>query len=346
MHDDIDSGDPLWFENRTGLPTPVDADVETAKKMRDLEVTRLSGSLGAEIRGISLNEAGPAEADSIRSLLLEHLVLFFPAQQMTPDEHIAFGRLFGKLEAHPNLSFSAERPEFFELRASGGQGAVADEWHSDLTCQAEPSVIAILRMAKCPSVGGDTMWANMYKAYDELSPPMREFCEGLSALHDADPHGQPERTAVHPVVRIHPETRRKSLFVNEHFTRRIVELSHKESAAVLGFLTSWVTRPQFTVRYHWSEGTIAMWDNRCTQHYVLNDFEGDRVIQRVTIMGDMPAPAAPPRWQPFIGPLSAASRHDRQLLDHIREHGDRWSGLSTQSDDFLNAGQAKKGPRE
>jgi taurine dioxygenase len=295
--------------------------MQTAKKAtNELQVTRLSGSLGAELRGLRLQDAGPDEAKTIRSLLLEHLVVFFPGQQMTPDDHIAFGRLFGKLEAHPNLSFSSERPEFFELHAAGGQGAVADEWHSDLTCQAEPSVIAILRMAKCPAVGGDTMWANMYKAYDELSPPMKDLCEGLTALHDADPHGHPERTAIHPVVRVHPETGRKSLFVNEHFTRRIVEMSHQESAVLLGYLTRWVQKPQFTVRYHWTEGTIAMWDNRCTQHYVLNDFEGDRVIQRVTVMGDKPEAASPPRWKPYIGPLSAASRHDRQLQTHLKEH--------------------------
>lgn len=305
--------------SRNGRRAPSqEANVEIAKKTRELEVTRLSGSLGAEVRGIRLTEAGPAEAATIRSLLLEHLVLFFPDQQMAPDEHIAFGRLFGKLEAHPNLSFSAERPEFFELHAAGGQGAIADEWHSDLTCQAEPSVIAILRMVKCPPVGGDTMWANMYKTYDELSPPMKEFCEGLTALHDADPHGQRDKTAIHPVVRVHPETGRKSLFVNEHFTRRIVELRHQESAALLQFLTSWATRPQFTVRYHWNPGTIAMWDNRCTQHCVLNDFEGDRVIQRVTVMGDKPEAASPARWEPYIGPLSAASRHDRQLQNHLK----------------------------
>jgi taurine dioxygenase len=318
--------------------------VETATKM-DLDVTRLSGSLGAEIRGICLRETRAAGATTIRSLLLEHLVLFFPDQEMTPDDHIAFGRLFGRLEGHPNLSFSAERPEFFELHAVGGQGAVADEWHSDLTCQSQPSVIAILRMATCPSVGGDTMWSNMYKAYEELSPPMRELCEGLTALHDADPHGHTERTAIHPVVRIHPETGRKSLFVNEHFTRRIVELNHQESAVLLGFLTKWVARPQFTVRYHWTQGTIAMWDNRCTQHCVLNDFEGERVIQRVTIMGDEPRPAAAPRWQPFIAPMSAASRHDRQLQEHLRTHAGDASKPWTQADSFLTAGRAKEGGR-
>jgi taurine dioxygenase len=198
-------------------------------------------------------------------------------------------------------------------------GGIADEWHSDLTCAAEPSVLAILQMAKCPEVGGDTLWANMYRAYETLSPAMREFCEGLTALHDADPHGHSERTAIHPVVRIHPETGRKSLFVNEHFTRRIVELSHQESDALLGFLVRWAASPRFTVRYRWTAGTIAIWDNRCTQHHVLDDFEGERLIQRVTVMGDRPRAAVAPRWQPFISPLSAASRHDRQLAKHLAE---------------------------
>jgi taurine dioxygenase len=284
----------------------------------NLKVERLSGSLGAEVRGIRLDQAGPSDVDAIRALLLEHLVLFFPDQSFTPDTHIAFGRLFGELEAHPNLSFDAARPEFFELHAVGGEGAIADEWHSDLTCQDQPSVMAILHMVKAPAVGGDTMWSNMYKAYDALSAPMRDLCEGLSALHDADPHGRADRMAIHPVVRVHPETGRKSLFVNEHFTRRIVELGHEESANLLGFLTRWVTSPRFTVRYRWHQGTIAIWDNRCTQHYVLNDFEGERLIQRVTVMGDRPEPAAPPRWAPHIKPLSAASRHDRALIGFLK----------------------------
>ncbi|HEB89812.1 MAG TPA: taurine dioxygenase [Deltaproteobacteria bacterium] len=290
------------------------------------EVTRLSGSLGAEVRGIRLGQAGPDEAEGIRSLLLEHQVLFFPEQYLTPDEHIAFGRLFGELESHPNLDFESERPEFFELHATGGKGAIADEWHSDLSCQDRPSVLAILHMVKCPAVGGDTMWANMTKAYEELTPPMQEFLEGLSALHDAHPHDHPEQTAIHPVVRIHPETGRKSLFVNEHFTRRIVELSHEESEPVLRFLTRWATQPRFGLRYRWSEGTVAMWDNRCTQHCVLNDFEGERVIQRVTVMGDEPESAVPARWEPYLKPFSAASRHDRQLKVHLRERDRRGRG--------------------
>jgi taurine dioxygenase len=291
----------------------------TATRTAHHEITRLSGSLGAEIRGIDLAAAAPEDIETIQSLLTEHLVLFFPAQHLTPDEHIAFGRHFGTLEGHPNAPGSSDRAELFELRAS--VGAIADEWHSDLTCQEQPSVLAILNMVKCPSVGGDTMWSNAYKAYDELSEPMKEFCEGLTALHDAHPHGRPDRMAVHPVVRVHPVTGRRSLFVNEHFTRRIVELAHGESDMLLRYLTRWVTSPRFTVRYRWAAGTIALWDNRCTQHYVLDDFDEERIIQRVTVMGDEPKPARPPRWQPYVesGAPAAAGRHDRQLAAFLEQ---------------------------
>jgi taurine dioxygenase len=251
------------------------------------KITRLSGSLGAEVHGIALGKVGPAEAEEVLSLLLEHQVLFFPEQHPSEDEHVAFGRHFGKLAGHPNLKnpFSSH-PEIFELSAS--TGGIADEWHSDFTFQEQPSILSILHMVKSPEVGGDTMWANAYKAYSELSTPLRDFCEGLTALHDAAPHGKPEDMAVHPVVRVHPLTKKKSLFVNEHFTRRIVELSFEESENLLGYLKRWVSNPRFTVRYRWTEGTVAMWDNRCTQHFVLNDFDEERIIQRVTIMGDVP----------------------------------------------------------
>jgi len=294
----------------------------TAMNAQSMDVQRLSGSLGAEIRGVSLAQAGPAEADALRSLLTEHLVLFFPEQHLEQQEHLAFGRLFGKLEGHPNVAGSSQVQEIFELRAS--VGAIADEWHSDLTCQPQPSVMAILNMVKCPRVGGDTLWANMYKAYDELSAPLQELCQGLTALHDAHPHGRPENMAVHPVVRVHPETGRKSLFVNEHFTRRIVELSHGESEMLLRHLTRWASNPRFTVRYHWHEGTMAMWDNRCTQHFVMDDFDEERIIQRVTIMGDEPEAAQPARWDPYVksGAPGAGGRHDRQLKAYLAKQAE------------------------
>ncbi len=292
----------------------------TATDLQNLEVETLSGSLGAEIRGISLEKAGAAEADTIRELLTEHLVIFFPDQHLSSEAHIAFGRHFGKLEGHPNVQGSSEIKELFELRAS--KGAIADEWHSDLTCMHQPSVLSILNMVKCPSVGGDTLWANMYKAYDELSPPLQDLCEGLTALHDAQPHGKPDTMSVHPVVRVHPVTKRKSLFVNEHFTRRIVELSHHESDMLLRYLTRWASNPRFTVRYHWHAGTIAMWDNRCTQHFVMDDFDEERIIQRCTVMGDEPEAARPPRWEPYVqsGAPGAAGRHDRQLKAYLAAH--------------------------
>jgi taurine dioxygenase len=167
-------------------------------------------------------------------------------------------------------------------------------------------------------VGGDTLWSNACKAYDELSAPLRELCEGLTAYHDASPHLAPGKGYIHPVVRVHPDTGRRSLFVNEHFTRRIVELSDAESALLLGHLTRWIQQPRFTVRYRWSAGAIAMWDNRCTQHHVLNDFEGERVIQRVTVMGDDPQPAVPlPRWEPF-GSKTATFWRDTDMRRQLR----------------------------
>lgn len=286
-----------------------------------IEARRLSGSLGAEVRGIDLAACGPDQADRIHALLLEHMVLFFPDQHLSPDEHIAFGRLFGDLESHPNLDLVRERPEFFELRAVDGSGGVADEWHSDLTCAEHPSKIAILQAKVVPEVGGDTLWTNTCRAYEELSAPLRDLCDGLTALHDAGPHLAPDRGYIHPVVRVHPETGRRSLFVNEHFTRRIVELSDTESAALLGLLVRWVQQPRFTVRYRWTAGTVAMWDNRCTQHHVLADFEGERVIQRVTVMGDDPQPAAPlPRWAPS-GSRTATFWRDDHLRRQLKAQG-------------------------
>lgn len=287
-----------------------------------IDVTRLSGSLGAEIRGIVLAGATASDADRIHELLLEHMVLFFPEQHLTADEHVAFGRLFGELESHPNLDLARERPEFFELRAVDGAGGIADEWHSDLSCAERPSKLSILQTRVVPDVGGDTMWTNTCRAYEELSPPLRDLCDGLTAFHDASPHLAPGKGYIHPVVRVHPETGRRALFVNEHFTRRIVELSDVESTALLALLTRWVQQPRFTVRYHWAAGTVAMWDNRCTQHHVLNDFEGERIIQRVTIMGDEPRPAVDlPRWEPFGSRTATFWRDDAMRRQSKTQRG-------------------------
>lgn len=285
------------------------------------QVRRLAGALGAEITGPDLSNPSESDIAAINQLLLDHLVIFLPGQNISQEAHIEFGRHFGELEGHPNLSnYSDQPPEIFELKAT--RGGIADEWHTDLTFQEKPALMSILNMVMCPETGGDTMWTSLYAAYEELSAPMKAFCEGLNALHDAHPHNKPEITAIHPVVRVHPETGRKALYVNEHFTRRIVELNATESDALLGYLTRWVSQPRFTVRYSWQPGTIGIWDNRCTQHFVLNDFEGERVIQRVTIVGDEVKGVKDSPWEPWVrpGPLSATSRHDRQLYMHLKDN--------------------------
>lgn len=284
----------------------------------ELTVTRLTGSLGAEIRGLPLVDLNREQVAAIEALLHQHLVLFFPQQFLDIEAHVALGDCFGPLESHPNLDNPFTRHEkVFELAAS--HGGVADEWHSDLSFSANPSKISVLNMIECPEVGGDTLWASTYAAYDALSPPLQELCEGLTALHDAAPHGKPEVNAIHPVVRTHPVTGRKALFVNQHFTRRLVELSHEESNLLLNYLVRWIANPRFTVRYRWHQGSIAIWDNRCTQHFVVSDFDQQRVIQRVTVMGDHPEAAAAPRWPPYVRRenVGATSRYDRQLNETL-----------------------------
>jgi len=288
---------------------------------REVEVRPLAAALGAEVSGVDLSRPAPELVEWIRAKLVEHMVLVFPDQHLSVDQHVDLARRFGPLEAHPNLSNPMlEHAELFELAASAG--GIADEWHTDLTFLPNPSIMSVLNMVRCPEVGGDTMWTNLCLAYEELSAPVRDLCDGLTALHDAQPHDRSDRMAIHPVVRVHPETGRKALYVNQHFTRRIVEMSHGESEALLSLLTTWVTQPRFTVRHRWTAGTIAMWDNRCTQHFVLNDFDGERIIQRATVTGD--DPRGPGRrwepWQPTRG--GAMTRHDRQLRRLLRAAGE------------------------
>ena len=282
-------------------------------------VKRLAPALGAEVTGIDLATLAGDDILRLTQLLHEHMVLFFPGQFMSAEDQIGFGRHFGHLEGHPNLKERTpeEHPELFRLAASSG--GIADEWHTDLTFLDRPSLMSILNMKTCPAVGGDTMWSNLFAAYEGLSPPLRDLCDGLSALHDAHPHGREDRMTIHPVVRIDRDSGRKALYVSEHFTRRIVEMSAQESDHLLSYLTNWVKQPVFTVRYNWSAGTIGMWDNRFTQHYVLNDFTGERVIERVTVMGDQVNPP-PAKYPPFpeSAKRSAMSRHDRQLVRHLR----------------------------
>jgi len=273
----------------------------------DLGVRPVSGALGAEVLGLDLREVDDAAFARVRELLLEHLVLFFPDQHLDADEHRAFAVRFGEPEIHPFIpKLDEEHPEIVVLRAESG--FIADVWHTDVTFEPSPPVCSVLQALEMPPAGGDTMWSNQFLAYERLSAPMKDLLEGLTAIHSAAVYGHPERQAEHPVVRRHPETGRPSLFVNQQFTRRIPQLSRDESEALLGFLFAHSTQPHLGCRYAWREGTVGIWDNRCTQHCAVNDYAGSRAISRVTILGDLPEPAfATDRWEPYAPPRSSAA---------------------------------------
>jgi taurine dioxygenase len=271
----------------------------------DIEVRPLSGSIGAEVLGVSLANLDDRMWSRLRELWLEHLVLFFPAQHLAPDDHISFGRRLGEPEIHPFIpKLDEDHSEIVVL--SSQVGAKADVWHTDVTFSSTPPLASILSMAICPLVGGDTIWTNQYVAYEQLAAPVRDMIDGLTAVHTAEVYGHPEMSATHPVVRVHPETGRRSLFVNRTFTSHIVEMSGIESDALLEMLCSWSQRPEFQCRYQWAEGAVGWWDNRCTQHYAINDFVGAREIHRVTILGDEPA-GDDPRWEPFSNPTGSVA---------------------------------------
>jgi taurine dioxygenase len=287
----------------------------TGSTSTQLDVQPIAGSLGAEIHGVDLRQAVSDDTlAAIRAALLDHLVLFFPGQHLDPAQHRDFASRWGEMELHPFIPRVDGYPEVVELRASGGY--VADVWHTDVTFSERPPVMSILNMVTSPAVGGDTMWSNLYAAYDALSAPLRDLVDGLTAVHTAKVYGHPETRAEHPVVRVHPETGRRCLYVNAQFTDRLAQLSRDESDLLLGYLTQFAVSPQFTVRYRWTEGTVAMWDNRCTQHFVLNDFVGERVIQRVTILGDLPE-GDEPRWPHFPRPTQMSAKNSTELRDRL-----------------------------
>ncbi|MCU1487533.1 MAG: taurine dioxygenase [Actinomycetia bacterium] len=264
-----------------------------------LTARRIAGSLGAELHGLDLANLDDAGYEQLRAALREHMVVFLPDQHLTPGQHITLGRRFGEIEIHPFIQkLDEDHPEIVLLQSE--RGMVADVWHTDVTFSPTPPLFSILNMLQCPPSGGDTMWSNQALVYESLSAPIRELLLGLTAVNNAAVFGHPETTAEHPVVRVHPETGRASLFVNRQFTDRIVQLSRGESDALLGYLYAFSEQPQFNCRYSWTEGTIGIWDNRTTQHYVVNDFDGPRALTRVTILGDHPTAAGDTaRWSAY-----------------------------------------------
>ena len=267
-----------------------------------IRVDKLTPHVGGEIRGVDLSQ--PLDESTFKQVhdaLIDNGVIFFRDQRLTPEQQKAFGRRFGELHIHPAAPKELpEHPEILVIHADENSKHVAGEnWHSDVSCDPEPPMGSILYMHELPPVGGDTLFASMYAAYDALSEPMKRFLEPLTARHEGehvyrgrygmDDAGKTFPTAEHPVIRTHPVSGRKALFVNGGFTRRIVQLSRPESDAVLQFLYRHVETPEFQCRFRWQVNSVAFWDNRCVQHHAMWDYYPQRRHgHRVTIMGDKP----------------------------------------------------------
>ena len=279
----------------------------------DLDVVPLSGTIGAEIHGLDLRHLDDATVAAVRRVWLDRKVVSFPEQNLEPAEHLAFAARFGEpTEGHPMIPGIDGHPEVFEIDYTAARqlysayGDVSTRyrgiyWHTDVTFVARPPLGSILRAVVVPPAGGDTLFSDQQAAFASLSPALQSFLLTLTAVHDGRDQfkgildlvgeGRWEGEKVvslepveHPVVRTHPETGAKTLFVNPGFTSHIKQLDRAESDALLAFLYAHSVKPEHTVRYHWRQGDVGFWDNRATQHAVAGDF-GDqhRVIQRVTL---------------------------------------------------------------
>jgi taurine dioxygenase len=281
-----------------------------------LRIKPLSPAIGAVLRGVNLAE--PASDDligEIRAALLAHKVIFFEEQDFTPGQQRDFAARFGDLHVHPLYDRNDAHPEIMIIDNHVDNPTDNNFWHTDVTFIDTPPMGSILAARQLPPTGGDTMWASMTAAFDALSTPMQRFLEGLEAVHDfsyaftaqglAGSQAGRERyekavaenpPVTHPVVRTHPETGERGLFVNSVFTRRIKGLRREESQALMAFLNAHVQKPEFVVRWRWRPGDVAFWDNRNTQHRAVDDFlPHRRVMTRATVLGDRPrflSPAA------------------------------------------------------
>ncbi len=276
-------------------------------KAEPLRVERLGASLGAEVHGIDLNEPmDSATFQAFEAALIEHKVLVLRDQNLTTEQHVRLSRLFGELEVHP-MRPQGEFPEILVLDNHKDNPVLStDVWHSDTTFRRNPTKYTILRCQIMPKLGGDTLWANMEAAYDGLSEAFKTMIGGLRAVHDFQNfrvlfrNTEEDRAKLrkmeelfpnpsHPVVRTHPTTRRKSIYVNPQFTLRIEGLEAAESRAILDVLFAQARVPEYQFRLRWASGTIVFWDNRSTQHYAANDYYPERRrMERTAVVGDAP----------------------------------------------------------
>ena len=268
-----------------------------------ISVDKLTPIIGAEVSGADLSRPlSNQQFDEIHRALAENLVIFFRDQYLTEQQHLDFGRRFGEFHIHPAAPHAPGHPELMIVHADkNSPRANGEAWHSDVSCDPEPPMGSILYIRVCPREGGDTLFANMYAAYEALSDRMKQYLDGLTAVHDgedvyrglyanfgvADKSAYPR--AEHPAVRTHPITGRKCLYVNGGFTRRINGIPRDESEGILRYLFEHMENPLFQCRFRWRANSIAFWDNRCTQHRAIWDYwPHTRSGHRATIKGQKP----------------------------------------------------------
>ncbi len=274
--------------------------------INSLNIKPFAPNLGAVITNVDLsNDINDVELKGIRDAFHKFQVLFFQNQsEISPENHIKLGRCFGDLHIHPAAPKMKNYPQIFEINTDKNSKIAngAEDFHSDVSCDIEPPLGTMLQLHIIPECGGDTMFANMYMAYEALSNPMQKFLSDLKASHESE-HFYSGRyktesnseskteypSAIHPVIRTHPETGKKAIFVNKFFTTRILGLEPQESKFILDFLFSHIEKTEFQIRYRWNKNDMAFWDNRCTIHKALWDyFPHERKGRRVTIKGDIP----------------------------------------------------------
>lgn len=278
-----------------------------------IKVRPIAGALGAEISGVDLAAPlGNQTFTEIHQAFMQYQVVFFRDQNLTPEQHMAFSAKFGPLQVIPFVKGMDQYPEIIPVVKEATEERTYNfggKWHSDLSFQERPPLGSALYALEVPAYGGDTMWVNMYTAYERLSPGLRRLLDGMTAIHSArrsyGPQGQFKNDDIqsmriqngeealteqeHPVVRTHPETGRKCLFINPVYTIRFKDMTEEESKPLLDFLQERSIAPENACRFRWTPNTLALWDNRCTQHLALNDYDGQRrEMRRTTITGDRP----------------------------------------------------------
>ena len=276
-----------------------------------LETHRIAGSIGAEVTGVDVTRDldDPVLAE-LRAALLDHQMIFLRDQAMTPDRLLAFARRWGEIHLHPFMAGMADHPEVLEIvKTPADKRNFGGSWHTDQMFSPKPAMGTMLWAKQVPPVGGDTMFSNQYLAYDALSDGMKRMLAGLRgvcvgdkkkgvsraaynaatiAMKMVEPPRDVQTTSMHPVVRTHPETGRKSLYIGSH-VHYFEGMTEEESAPLLQYLRAHSVRPEFTCRFRWRNGSLAFWDNRCVQHLAINDYPAEtRIMHRVTICGDVP----------------------------------------------------------